>query len=60
MSIRMEMQPDGYTKKWFVYDTSGYLVITTVCEKTARAMHGAIKTGDASSTGPTHADDVER
>ena len=60
MSIRMEMQPDGYTKKWFVYDTSGYLVIATVCENTARAMHSAIKTGNESSTGPTHADDVER
>ena len=60
MSIRMELQPDGYTKKWLVYDSSGYLVVVTVCENTARAMHGAIKTRDASSTGPTHADDVER
>ena len=60
MSIRMELQADGYTKKWLVYDSSGYLVVVTVCENTARAMHDAIKTGDASSTRPTHADAVER
>ena len=58
MSIRMELQSDGYTKKWLVYDSSGYLVIATVCENTARAMYSAIQTGNASSTGPTHADDV--
>ena len=56
----MEIQPDGHTKKWFVYDESGYLAIATVCENTARGFYSAIKARNASSSGSTHAETVER
>ena len=58
MRIRMEIQPDGYTKKWFVYDERGYLAIATVCENTARGFYSAIKAGNANSSRSTHADTV--
>ena len=58
MGIRMEIQSDGHTKKWFVYDESGYLVIATVCENTARGFYSAIKAGNANSSRSTHADTV--
>jgi len=58
MGIRMEIQSDGHTKKWFVYDESGYLVIATVCENTARGFYSAIEARNANSSGSTHADTV--
>ena len=58
MGIRMEIQSDGHTKKWFVYDERGYLAIATVCENTARGFYSAIKAGNANSSRSTHADTV--